>query len=219
MGVAGESVMGMSIAEDTHGWLARELHDGVVQSLTTMLVDMEIFKREQGKRGPAAQRIEMYQGATRSVISNLREVLADLRAEPRGERGYVDWVRDALDCLESETGIRTRLSVVSWPEELPGHVAFNLLRIVEEALRNARFHAGATSVEVTLQVVDGRLALTIADDGRGGAAGSGTSRPGLGIRGMHERALLLGGRLVIDSVPDQGTTVRGIFPRSADADC
>ena len=185
-------------------WLARELHDGAVQRLTTMIVELEHLKR----RGSRPADLEKLQQSTRESIGDLRRLLCELRDEPAVDFSFVDSVRERLERLAEETGTRADLVVHSWPDELPAHQATNLRRIVGEALSNVRRHSGASRVTVTLQVVKGSLAITIADNGRGMASRDG----GFGLRGMSERARLLGGRISFDSAPGEGTTVRCISP-------
>jgi signal transduction histidine kinase len=90
----------------------------------------------------------------------------------------------------------------------------NLYRIIEEALSNVRLHSGASSVEVALGLgFGGHLAVEVKDDGRGAETEAGRRAPGMGVLGMHERALILGGRVEVESVLDGGTTVRAILPK------
>jgi signal transduction histidine kinase len=92
-----------------------------------------------------------------------------------------------------------------FPNGLPGEVGGELLRIIREALTNARQHSGAKSVAVTLKVEGGDLVAEISDDGQGFAL-EGT--PGVGLSGMQERAAIVDGRLEIESEVGQGTSVR-----------
>ena len=101
-----------------------------------------------------------------------------------------------------------------WPSSIRSVAAKQLLRIIREAVNNARLHGGAGSVWVSLLAEDDLARVTILDDGRGldpyYAEG-----PGLGILGMRERALLLGGSVTVERAPGKGTMVRLDFPRTA----
>ena len=96
---------------------------------------------------------------------------------------------------------------------LKSSAALNVYRIVEEALSNVRLHSGARAVRVVLGVhSETELAVTVTDDGRG--VDTHDSRPlGLGMVGMRERALILGGQVWFESQNGDGTTVRATFPR------
>jgi signal transduction histidine kinase len=183
--------------------LARELHDGAVQHLTVMVVELEHMKRASA---PAA--LERLQATTRSALAELRRLLYELRDEPTTESGFADSIRERLEQLAAATGIEADLVIHSWPDELPSQQAWNLSRIASEALTNVRRHSGASRVTVTLQVLDSSLAITITDNGRG----LGNPESGFGLRGMRERAHLLDGRITLDTPSEGGTRVRCIVP-------
>jgi signal transduction histidine kinase len=188
--------------DEARAWLARELHDGAVQRLTVMAVEIERLRRRTGLAGE----LEQLQSTTRAALNDLRKLLYDLREEPAFDARFVESIRDLLAELAAVSEVEADLVVHSWPEELPFHLAANLRRIVGESLSNVRRHSGATRVTVTLQAVDGALAVTVADNGRGILSTEG----GFGLRGMGERARQLGGRVTVESRPGHGTTVRCI---------
>jgi signal transduction histidine kinase len=198
-------------------WLARELHDGVVQTLTTMVIDLEQLKREHSGVG-ILPRLETLQGWTRSALRDLRDLLREVRGEPCDVHDFEVQVAALVCHVETATGARCRLATsASWPPVLPAHLAVNLYRIVEEALRNVARHSGAHNVVVRLDAVDGHLSVTVADDGTGVEDPPPARRPqGMGVLGMRERAALVGGRLSIITSPGGGTTVTAVLdPRPA----
>jgi len=181
--------------------LARELHDRVAQTLTTMLIELENFKVEQTGRQSALRQLDELQVSTRDVLANLRHVLFELRGESGMEDGLVEAVRTLTARFEE-----------SWPAHLRTHASMNMYRIVDEALTNARLHSGASMVAVALRLARNRhLAIEIKDDGRGADEDLGRA-PGMGVLGMRERAVILGGILEVDTGPGRGTTVRAIIP-------
>jgi two-component system, NarL family, sensor histidine kinase UhpB len=196
--------------------LARELHDTVAQILTLMVVDMENFKLDQAGQHLVVERVDSLQESTREVLHHLRQVLYDLREEPSTESGFVHQVRGLITRFEGSTGIRSKLKVSSeWPARLSAGTAHNLYRIVEEALNNVRLHSGAGRVDVMLATNEDQVELTVRDDGRGLPASDGERRQGMGMLGMRERAVLLGGELDVISNGSGGTTVKAVVPRSA----
>jgi two-component system, NarL family, sensor histidine kinase UhpB len=196
--------------------LARELHDSVAQILTLMVVDMENFKLDQAGQHQVVEKVDSLQESTRAVLHNLRQVLYDLREEPSTENGFVQQVRTLLTRFEGSTGIRSMLKVSSeWPTRLSAATAHNLFRIVEEALNNVRMHSGAGRVDVMLVANGDGVELTVQDDGRGLPPGDGGRRQGMGMMGMRERAVLLGGELDVSSNGSGGTTVKAVVPRAA----
>ena len=188
--------------------LARELHDSVAQILTAMVVDMENFKHDQAERESVVRKVDDLQGSTREVLNNLRQLLYELREEPSQDHSFVHKVGSLLTSFEGTTGIRSKLSVSArWPAMLSAAMAYNLYRIVEEALSNIRLHSGAESVDVQLASTDSAVVLTVHDDGRGLLRAGSSPSPGMGMVGMEERAVLLGGRLDVSSDDHRGGTV------------
>ena len=199
-------------AEDgVHRWLARELHDEVISRLTLVLLDMEELRRELPDP-TVAGRVAGFQAAVREALSSLRGLLVDLRDESGEDDRLVDDVTVCLDLLTGRSGIAGELRVSpTWPQSLSAHIALNLRRIMEEALRNVALHSGAQRVEVSLDADDRELTVTVKDDGRGCQWPGAASRAGFGLLGMQERAVILGGRVEVTSLPGSGTTVQGTF--------
>ena len=206
---------GASVAGDIRRELARELHDRVAQTLTTMLIELENYKTEQTGRQSALRQLDNLQDSTRDVLKNLRTVLYELRGEDDVSDSLIESVRSLLARFEERTQVSTLLSVApSWPRRVRSSAGLNVYRIIEEALTNVRLHSGARLVQVALGPTrGGKIEVQVTDDGRGGASESATAQPGLGVMGMRERAILLGGRLEVESEDGHGTTIRAILPR------
>lgn len=193
-------------------WLARELHDTVSATLTSMLIQMEQLKRREDDQVGVRAELEAFQDSTRQVLSNLRRLLYELREEPPLTTDFAESLRGMLERFEKRTGIATRLACSDgWPSQVGSRAGHNLLRIVEEALHNVRSHSGAHSVEVSLDCAGDIAIATISDDGVGleKVADEGG---GLGLTGMLERAVLVGGDLRVQSSAGRGTTIQAIFP-------
>jgi signal transduction histidine kinase len=194
--------------------LARELHDRVGQTLTTMLVELENFKADQAGRESVLRKVDVFEDSTRDVLNSLRAVLYELRGEVGVEDTLVMSLGSLVARFQEKTRIITNLTVHSgWPDVLKSSAALNVYRIIEEALANVRLHSGAGAVRIVLGVhSDTELAVTVTDDGRG--VDTDQSRPlGLGMVGIRERALILGGQVRFESQDGNGTTVRATFPR------
>ena len=180
-----------------------------------MLIELENFKVEQSGRQSVLRQLGELQDSTRDVLDNLRHVLYDLRGETGIEEGFADAVRLLLARFQERTHVNVLLSVSpGWPSRLRSQAALNIYRIIEEALSNVRMHSGAALVEVVLGPATGsQYAVSVIDNGRGADGASGDRKPGLGTLGMQERAVILGGRLEVESVAGGGTTVRAIIPK------
>ncbi len=192
--------------------LARELHDEVVQELTAMLIDLENFKRQPFDRQGTIRQLDSVQGSLRTMLGGLRRLLYGLRDEA-AEEDFADTVRVFAVRFRQRTGIKVQVRVSrDWPDPIRRSAARNVFRIVQEATTNAHLHGGAHCVRICLKLADSDAIVTVQDDGRG-LSGNGTEG-GMGVLGMRERALLLGGRLVVEEL-GRGTCVRLVFPRSA----
>jgi len=195
--------------------LARELHDQVVQELTATLIDLENFKRQPYDERAVEDQVDQVQGSIRRTLRELRHLLYDLRDEEAWQRGFMTSLRDFASRYQQRTGVRVSVSVDGdWPASIRSAAAKQLQRIVHEAVNNARLHGGARTVRVSLLVEADAARVTVLDDGLGldpyHAEGA-----GLGILGMRERALLLGGSVTVERAPEKGTVVRVDFPRTA----
>jgi signal transduction histidine kinase len=195
--------------------LARELHDRVAQTLTTMIVEMENFKAGDFARDTVIQEVTSYQEATREVLSNIREILYDLRGDQEDfGQDFPGRLRRLLQGFQEKSGIASKLVVSrGWPRRIAGPAAVNLYRLVEEALNNVRRHSAAREVVVSLQVTDDGLAIVgVRDDGVGITPAI-ADLLGYGIRGMRERALLLGGQLKLEPATPRGTQLTAVIPK------
>lgn len=193
--------------------LARELHDGVAQTLSSMLLDLENFRIEQHGRAGVLRQVELLEQSTRKALSDLRGLLVELRSQQPAEDDLVTLVRHGLlERRARSRGVEFGLQVdPGWPDRLAAPAAMELYRVISEAVDNSVRHGAARNVEVTLAItLGGRLGvITITDDGVGIAKDASVSkRTGLGILGMRERASLLDGDLVLERGRDgRGSSV------------
>lgn len=203
-------------AEELGSFLARELHDGVAQTLAVMLLELETFRRDQHGRDGALRQIDALERQTRGALADLRALLIELRARQRRQQDLVLLLRGAMvERQERNQSIQFRLHVApEWPERIDSGVATHLFRIAVEAIDNAVHHGTPESIEVSLAVEGEGAVITVRDDGSGFKDGQDSAlRPGFGIIGMGERAELIGGTIEVQpGVQGRGTTVQVIVP-------
>lgn len=196
--------------EDERRRVARELHDGVGQTLTGVVLQLETLARLT----PPDLREQMLalQESARGGVEEVREIARGLRPEALDEFG----LRPALVTLASgfaeRAGLRVRRRLDAELPALGREVELVIYRVAQESLTNVVRHASASAVELVLERHDGAVVLRVRDDGRGFNPAS--TSPGGGMRGMSERAMLVGGRLVIEPVAPHGTEVRLEVPAS-----
>lgn len=196
--------------------IARDLHDAVLQDLTVVIQVLQARQEGYPGRDPDAGYEEEINALRRSV-AGLREAIYDLR--PEIEPSFLRAVESLVELnRQIESGRKIELVVgEGFPEELPGTTGKEFLRVVQEALNNARRHSGACNIQVTMSVEGNhgnRVVVEVYDDGRGFEPGTAS---GVGFRSMRERAAAVGGTLEMESEPGQGTRVqvRATLPRSA----
>jgi PAS domain S-box-containing protein len=184
--------------------IARDLHDIVLQDLSGTLQSLRLTHLRAKNSGLELDLEEELEALWRAS-SGLRSAIHDLRREK--ERPFVKAVESLAEQNRQLTSERKIGLVVEegFPEELPGEVSVELLRVLQEALTNARRHSGASNVEVRLRTEGEALVAGVIDDGRGFDRAS--VRAGVGLSAMRERVEGLGGEIAIRSRPGEGTSV------------
>ncbi len=184
--------------------IARDLHDIVLQDLSGALQSLRLIYLQSRNSGPEIDLTEELE-ALRRASSGLRSAVYDLRQEK--ERPFLESVESLVELNRQATPeCEVRLAVEEgFPGELPRGESVELLRVLQEALRNARRHSGARNVEVTLRTENGEILAEISDDGSGFDMAS--VRAGVGLSSMRERIEGVGGTLAIYSRPGEGTRV------------
>ncbi len=200
--------------------VARELHDGVIQSLIGLEMDVDVLRR-QPNTSPATfvDRLARIQRILRQEVLNLRELMQQMKPIEIRPTELLDFLVTMVDKFQRDTGISSRFVSTLSEVSLPPRVCNQLARITQEALVNARKHSGAQNVLVQLGQQDGRLKLAIDDDGRGFdfSGRLGLSELDAILRGPHvikERVRSIGGELVVESVPGKGSRVEVSLARS-----
>jgi two-component system sensor histidine kinase UhpB len=195
----------LAAQEDERRRVARELHDEVGQTMTGVVLQLEGLAREAPP--DLRERVLALQETAREGVEEVREIARGLRPEALDEFG----LRPALVSLASgfaeRAGVRVRRRLDGDLPALTREVDLVIYRVAQESLTNVVRHAGAREVELVLASRDGTVVLRVRDDGRG-VDPRVAATSGAGIRGMRERAMLVGGRLEIQPVTPHGTEVR-----------
>jgi two-component system sensor histidine kinase UhpB len=189
--------------EEERARVARDLHDEVNQALTAVLLRLEAA-REGAPPELSAELAETKALANRAM-QELLSLARQLRPTALDDLGLVAAVAGQVERVAAG-GTPAELAEEGDFSDLDDDAQLVVYRVAQEALSNATRHAEAGSIQVALKRRGEGVELEVADDGRGFAFEE--AERGLGIGGMRERALLLGGDLTIESRPGQGTTVR-----------
>jgi two-component system nitrate/nitrite sensor histidine kinase NarX len=196
-----------AVAEE-RGFIARELHDSIAQSLAFLKIQMGLL-RSDIKSGDAARidrtLAEMDAGVHESM-GDVRELLVHFRTRTNAE-DIVPALKTTLKKFEHQTGLVTHLDIEGDGLPLPTDVQLQVLHVVQEALSNVRKHAQAREVWVEVQQAP-QWRVEVRDDGCGFSTdGAGPDETHVGLRIMRERARLLGATVEVESVPGSGTCV------------
>jgi len=184
--------------------VAADLHDLIGQNLTALAIDLKALKQGLGEAGHlvAAPRVDAMAGLIETTIDSIRGVMTDLRPVALEEFGLEAALRGYTATFAERTGLRVSMRVVGREVRLPPERELAVFRVVQEALTNAAKHSGGRAIEIRLERGERRLAVSIADDGHGFAAGAESAergRGGWGLSAMRERAEAHGGSLSVES--------------------
>lgn len=207
-------------ADEERRRIARELHDEFGQALTGLKFDLAWFGKKLTQspvpagRTDLLNKVQAMSGSVDALLKSVRATAAALRPAMLDDLGLVP----ALECLATtfqlRTGARCQIDVA--PElssiALPSEVSAALFRIAQELLTNVMRHAAASHVRMRLYQDDGRATLEVTDNGKGITRERMTAAHSFGLRGMQERASLLGGHFHITGTSGVGTTAIASMP-------
>jgi signal transduction histidine kinase len=197
--------------------VARELHDGAIQSLIGLEVQVDVLRRQADEAPAMAAELGRVQHVLRQEVLNMRELMQQMKPLDLDPRRLPDFLAESVDRFRRDTGIRA--SFVSDLREisLSPRIGLELARIAQEALVNVRKHSGAVNVIVRLSLENGTGRLVVDDDGRGfdfagrlSQAELDAARKGPVI--IKERVRSIGGQLSIESAPGRGARLEITFP-------
>ena len=200
--------------------LARELHDGIIQTLAAADMRLEVLRRTGAVAPAAAEELERIQELLNQEAVGMRELVHGLSSRTLAPGQLLDSLQAIVERFREETGIFA--SFVSQCEEikLPPMVCREVAQILREALINVRKHSGAHKVEVRLEQRNGGCKLRIDDDGRGfdfagqrSLAELENSRQGPWV--IKERVRVIRGDLTVESKPGQGSRLEITVPQGA----
>jgi signal transduction histidine kinase len=199
---------------------ARELHDGAVQSLIAMEMQIDVLKRQAINNSSAVpDELSRIQKLMREEVLKLRELMQQMKSLDVDSRRIVAFLADTVERFQRETGISARFVCQVEELDMPQQICRELARIVQEGLVNVRKHSGAKHVLVRLSADDGRWKVTLEDDGAGFPF-SGTlsleqmESQGKGPVVIKERVHLIAGELTIESNPGLGSRLEVSIPQN-----
>lgn len=213
-GLEGYARHAVAAREEERRHMARELHDGPLQSL--VLLSRKLDALDEGREDVAV--LDDARDIIDETAAELRRLSRALRPPILDDLGLVAALRSEASALARRSGIEARFEVVGEVRPLPQDTELLLLRVAQESLHNAERHSGATLVTVSLSYEIGAAGLVVADDGQGiGELPRPTtllSQGKLGLLGIQERVRLAHGTLEVGVRPGGGTLVSVQVPSS-----
>ena len=200
--------------------VARELHDGVNQTLSSIAFRLKILAGGLGSPSSRGRdQAARVGGLLEEAIEEVRRITRDLGPSQIEDGDLVPGIRRLGRELSRRTGASFRLIRRRFPSRLPPSVASHVYRIIQEALTNAEKHSGASQISVRLWRKTSWIGIGVNDNGKGFdlSRGSSGASGGLGLSNIRERVRLARGRLQLHSSPGRGTRIRLEVPLRADA--
>lgn len=194
----------LEIQEEERGRLARDLHDDIGQALTALKIQVESLRL-----GAVSGRVDECVETIQSTLERVRQLSLSLRPPQLDDLGLAAALRSHLDRQARVAGLAPHFEADEAPHDIAPETETACFRVAQEAITNVLRHARARNLWVRLFDADGRLALSVRDDGAGFDV---EAVRGLGLAGMEERTALAGGSLELHAAPGQGTVVLAMFP-------
>lgn len=193
--------------------IAQELHDQIGQELTAVL--LLLSRLESAAPGDLRTPVLEAQSSVRASLEEVRRIAIELRPEALDDLGLESALAVLCDRFTERSGLEASCNVAEWLPKLSPDAELVIYRVAQEALTNVARHSGSTRVEFSLLPDDGHLILSVRDYGRGLGR---DHVPGSGIRGMRERAALIGATLEIRNSDDgPGAELRLSVPIEVEA--
>lgn len=202
----------MNAQEQERERIAREIHDNLGNRIALLSFSVQRIARLQSERCvPQNDELNDIIDNITDLSKSLRDISHALHPPLLKHAGLCAALRALCQEYQKTLGVQLTAAIAEWPN-VPADVATCVFRVAQECLHNIAKHAAATKVRVVLERRGKELRLTISDTGRGFRITENTTNEGLGLLSIKERVLCLKGRLKIQSVPGEGTTVSVALP-------
>ena len=207
----------IAVQEEERKRIARELHDDFAQTLTALTLALDAALCALPEADAALrQQLTLIQSLTATTLSQTDRWIQDLRPLLLDDLGLVPAVRRFAEMRLEPCGVDVQFDSGGLKGRLPAQLETTLFRVIQEAVNNVAKHARARHVHIGLECAAGQIVATVRDDGIGfdprASAATGDGLRGIGLLGMRERVLLVGGQLSVDSEPGRGTLIRVEVP-------
>ncbi len=201
---------------------ARELHDGSIQALISVEMQVDVLRRQAQKSSASAfsDQLAHVQELLKEQVLELRSLMQAMRPLELSPHQLLDYLATLVDRFRRDSGLSVQFATELEDVDLPPRVCREIVRIVQEALVNVRKHSGATQALVRFGIYSGRWRLVVEDNGKGFDFVGRLSLKDLddahkGPVIIKERVRTIGGDLNIESLPSRGACLEITFPQKA----
>lgn len=202
-----------SAQEEERSRIAREIHDELGQALTALSLDLAWLERKlPQEQGPILNQIHSMIQFIDTTIERVQKIVTELRPQILDDLGLCDALKWQIKEFKKRTGIQCELTLNPKEIHLDPDRSTTIFRIYQEALTNVARHASASKVFASFKQIKNQLELEIRDNGKGIEEDQISNPKSLGLIGVYERALLLGGTVHIQGRPGKGTTITVRIP-------
>jgi PAS domain S-box-containing protein len=202
-----------NIREEERAAMAREVHDELGQQITCLKMDFSwLYKKMNVEDPQMKQKMKETTELLDHTAITIRKIATELRPSILDDFGLIEALQWHSQEFEKKSGIIIQFNSVVPDITIEKNIAVALFRIYQESLTNVARHAAATSVTASIVLKDDQLILTISDNGKGFDVTKSSNKKTLGLLGMKERSLMIGGKYEITSAPGKGTTVLVTVP-------
>ena len=204
----------MTAHEEEHTRIARDLHDGIGQWLTSIRIRLEIFNEKlRGGENPSVENMAALVSDLKTAMDDTRRIVRDMSPMFLEEHGLSAAIKGHVNTIAQSSECSVFIDVeedLHLDKTKQNHV----FRIFQEAINNAAKHSECGKIHIGLSKISGNIELTVEDNGSGFSLEEKHTKnaSGIGLKTMSERARLLGGQLAIKSNPGKGTIIELQFP-------
>jgi signal transduction histidine kinase len=208
-----------TVREEERTRIAREIHDELGQLSTAMIIDLSWLESRLSAAGGGAasplliEKVKALVGLSETMLDTARRIATELRSGLLDDFGLVAAIEQRTQEFQNRTGIACDLILNLDEGDLDSASSAACYHIFQEALTNITRHAEASRVNIVVEALDGHIVLQVEDDGNGITDEMLNNTRSLGVVGMRERAVILGGEVEIGSVNGKGTRVTARIPK------
>jgi signal transduction histidine kinase len=208
---------GAEVAANERRKIAQEIHDGIAQELTGVVLTLEACQRALD-RDPAALSTSLAKASreARATLAEVRQYMSALRAKEGGDINLPSSIARLVDDVRRQTGLRVEMEEHGTERELEPPLERAVMRIVGESLRNVAQHSQARAAKLRITFGEREIDIVVEDDGVGfdpdPTMATATESGHFGLAGMRERAESIGGTLTVMSQPGRGSVISATLP-------